>query len=93
MYYACRTTPEPLPGAKVWEKSPLASSVTCAKDITFDNDFFKPINGYICPEDTYCGSPLEYGLSLEDDGVYENAAIQFGWAGFSNIFDSILAVF
>ena len=70
IYYACRTTPEPLPGAKVWERSSLAAAATCAKDVSFGIEFFKPISGYICPNGTYCGSPLEYGLSLEDDGVY-----------------------
>ena len=75
IFYACRTTSEPLPGAKVWEKTPLASSVTCAEDTTFDIEFLSSLNGYICPEGTYCGSPLQYGLSLEDDGVYQNEEI------------------
>ena len=72
IYYACRTTAEPLPGAKVWERSPLATAATCVKEVTFGNDFFAPVSGYICPEGTYCGSPLEYGLAVEDDGILWN---------------------
>ena len=53
----------------------------------------RPYVGYICPEGSYCGSPLDYGLRIEDDGIEHNAALQYGWASFSNIFDSILAVF
>ena len=37
VYYACRTTPEPLPDAKVWEKSDLATTAICSLD--GDNSF------------------------------------------------------
>lgn len=70
IFYACRTTPEPLPGATVWERSPLATAATCAKDDSFDNSLFMSIMGYKCPEGSYCGSPLDYGLTIENDGVY-----------------------
>ena len=49
--------------------------------------------GYVCPPTTTCGSPLDKGLRIEDDGIQYNASLQYGWASFSNIFDSILAVF
>ena len=95
MYYACRVTPEPIPGELVWEKSPLATENVCARS-GGSNSFFS-VSGYQCPEGTYCGSPIQddykYGLTLEDDGIYTNANYQFGRANFSNIFDSILAVF
>jgi hypothetical protein len=28
--------------------------------------------GYQCPDGLHCGFPTDFGISLEDDGVYEN---------------------
>ena len=50
-------------------------------------------NNDLCSEGTYCGSPVDYGLSLEDDGLYENGALQYGISYFDNIGNSALAVF
>ena len=91
IFYACRVTSAPIPGELVWEKSPLATEAVCSTS-GGTNDY-NTISGYQCPVNTFCGSPLDYGLTLEDDGVYYNAYIQFGRASFTNIFDSILAVF
>ena len=90
VYYACRTTPEPLPGATVWEKSPLATSAVCSLN---GNNEYDSHAGYSCPAGTYCGSPIDYGLTIEDDGVLYNEEIQFGNSSFIHIFDSFFAVF
>ena len=91
IYYACRTTEAPLPGATVWERSPLAVEIVCS--VEGGSNEYDTINGYKCPAGTYCGSPIDYGLSLDDDGIPFNANLQFGWGSFRNFFDAILAVF
>ena len=40
-----------------------------------------------------CGSPLDYNITLEDDGAYDDPMIQYGISSFSNFFTSIFAVF
>ena len=58
IHYACRTTPEPLPGAKSWELA-LDSRTIC--DANGDNAW-SSYKGRMCPGGTYCGSPIDYGL-------------------------------
>jgi len=40
----------------------------------------------------YCGSPLEYGISLEEDGVFQDEAIQYGIGGFDDMGQAMIAV-
>jgi len=97
-YYACRLGAEPEPGAKTWTKYE-------ADDFDFNictpkNNSIYGGNSYkICPEKTAdgipitCGTPLDYGLKLSDDGINANAAIQFGISSFDNIAQSFIGVF
>jgi hypothetical protein len=80
-YYRCRLTQKPL-NSTYWPKSPLYTNV-CSPNADGE---------YQCPEGLYCGSPHEYGISLEDDGVYDDPVIQFGICSFDNIAHAILAV-
>jgi len=41
----------------------------------------------------YCGHPLEYGISLEDDGVFTNPSINYGITNFDNTAKAMLTVF
>ena len=51
------------------------------------------IGGYECPAKLYCGSPVEFNISLEDDGVYDDKQIQYSIGSFSNFGDAFLGVF
>ena len=62
VHYGCRLTAEPEPGAATWPKAP--DSQIC--HIDGDNDQLSYI-GYRCPEGTFCGSPLDYGLEPDED--------------------------
>jgi hypothetical protein len=55
-YYTCRTTIEPLPNATTWEIADVGVAIC------------NP-NASSCPEGTYCGSPIDFGLTLESDEV------------------------
>jgi hypothetical protein len=50
-----------------------------------------------CPADfdidSTCGSPTDFHLSFEDDGIHLNEAIQYGIGSFDNFGQSSLAVF
>jgi len=46
-----------------------------------------------CSAGEFCGNPLDYGISLEDDGVRSDAAIQYGISSFDHFGQSILAIF
>jgi hypothetical protein len=46
-----------------------------------------------CPQNSICGSPLDYGLDLRADDVKHNANIQFGISTFDHIGQALLAVF
>ena len=61
IYYRCRTTAEPL-NATYWEKSADFPRICSPWGDGL----------YSCPTGLYCGSPLDYGISLEDDGVYSD---------------------
>jgi len=47
----------------------------------------------LCPEGTYCGSPIDYGLSLSDEGIAVNSSMQFGYGTFDNLLQAVFAVF
>jgi hypothetical protein len=73
LYYTCRTTPEPLVNATAWEIADVGIQVC------------NPSNS-MCPEGTFCGSPIDFGLSLDSDEVQFNSGIQYGIGQFDNIF-------
>jgi hypothetical protein len=81
LYSRCRTTEFPV-NATYWPKNEDIIRV-CSKN---GKGFFT------CPEDNWCGAPADYGISLEDDGVYKNANIQFGINNFDNMLEAFLGV-
>lgn len=80
-YNKCRTTPEPL-NDTYWEISE-DNNYLCT-----DFDF-----GNKCPDNLYCGSLMDYGISVEHEGAFTDASIQFGLPTFDNFFKSFLAQF
>jgi len=38
----------------------------------------------------YCGSPVEFNISLEDDGVFDDKQTQYSIGSFSNFGDAFL---
>ena len=64
MYNKCRTTEAPV-NATSWPKSDEYTFV-CSK---------VPNDTYSCPSGMFCGNPREYGISLENDGVYTDETI------------------
>jgi hypothetical protein len=82
IYGRCRETPQPV-NSTYW---PISQH---------DN---RPCNIYglgihKCPKDTVCGDPSQFGISREDDYIYNNPSLQYGISSFDNIFQSVLAVF
>eukprot|EP00347_Sterkiella_histriomuscorum_P008485 403344914 len=82
LYNKCRLTEQPV-NSTYWPKSKEFTRV-CSQ--AGDGDF-------VCPNGLYCGNPIDYGISLDDDGVYFDERIQFGISSFSNFGQAILAVF
>ena len=66
IYYRCRTTEKPT-NSTYWPKSTIFKRV-CSPNVESGGQ-------YQCPKGLYCGSPLQYGISLEDDGVYDDELI------------------
>jgi hypothetical protein len=62
-YNRCRLTESPV-NSTYWPADPEVTR-PCSKG---HGSFF-------CDKGTYCGSPLEYDISLIDDGVLENSAV------------------
>ena len=85
VHYACRETEEPLPGATTWPKT---DDRVCSRP--GDNDH-QSYSGYRCPEGTFCGSPLDYGLEMDRD-IHYNASLQYGFGIFENIGDAFFTV-
>jgi hypothetical protein len=50
------------------------------------------MGGYQCPEGLFCGSPLSYGISLEQDGVYNDKKIQYGINAFDNFGKAVIVL-
>lgn len=89
-FHRCRTTPEPITvgGTKVWpiiDQDKYGDDIICRPGSDEEHQR--------CPNGTYCGSPLDVGISLEDDGVLESELLQYGMGtGFRNWYDSFFAV-
>ena len=78
MYNACRVNPAPDPDfPNYWEKVEEPFYRLCSKFSA---------GGRKCGEDYYCGNPIEYDISLRDDGAYGNFNILLGLASFDNFF-------
>jgi hypothetical protein len=79
LYSRCRTTQYPV-NSTFW---PIAEDLerTCSS------------TGFICPSGTFCGHPRDYGISLEDDKVWERAFIQYGVSSYDNFGQALLGVF
>lgn len=80
-------TEKPLPGATEWPRYP--GTGICDVD---GNNAWDSSRGYKCPEGSFCGNPLDYGLSPDKD-IELRADYQFGFGIFKDIFDSIFAIF
>ena len=89
VHYSCRVTEKPEPGAEVWEKADNAEHHICSRD---GDNSWSSYSGYQCPEGTFCGSPLDYGLPQDED-IRDDVRYQFGFGIFSDIGDSIYTVF
>ena len=87
VHYACRLTEEPEIGASTWAK--LEPSHICSQNGNNDWDSY---GAYQCPEGSFCGSPLDYGLEPDED-IQNDINYQYGFAIFANILDSIFTVF
>ena len=100
-HYACRVGAVPLLGSKSWEKLPESPGNQNYEGICTPeaNQYFSDsVAGYIkCPadfdHDSTCGSPLQFHLSAEDDGISSNEGIQYGIGSFDNFGQSSMAVF
>ena len=67
-HYACRKGLHPGINATVWEK--VGQEGICTP---LENQLFSSLIDYVkCDEGSTCGSPLDHGLSLLDDGLYSN---------------------
>lgn len=82
LHYRCRLTEKPL-NATYWPISPDHPRVCSATGR----------GGYMCPAGLTCGSPGQYGISLEDDGVYNDVRVNYGIASYDNFGEALLAVF
>jgi hypothetical protein len=82
LYNRCRMTPEPVNG--VWEID-LDINRVCSMVNSGGN--------FECPADRYCGHPLQFGISLEQDGVPESQLINYGITTFDNLGAGMLTIF
>lgn len=46
-----------------------------------------------CPAGTFCGSPSDYDISLQEDGVSNNENFNYGIVNFDSIGTAFLLVF
>lgn len=83
IYYRCRETERPL-NATYWPRSKIYTRVCSPNDNAGGN--------YQCPDGLYCGSPLQYNIPLEYDGVYDDHRIQFAISSFDHFGQALLAV-
>jgi hypothetical protein len=87
VHYSCRLTEKPEEGATVWPKSRDAGICDAEGDNSWDS-----YKGNKCMEGTFCGSPLDFGLEPDTD-ILNDVNYNYGFSIFSNIGDSIFAVF
>jgi hypothetical protein len=73
---------QPIDNGTSWPKDPLYPRV-CSSEFG---------GAYECPSGLYCGSPLEYNISLKDDGIFNDAYIQYSIGSFANFGDALLGV-
>ena len=71
----CRITPEPV--NKVW--------------IVDENNHRLCGGGYTCPENLYCGNPINYGLPMQES-LEEIHELNYGYTKFDNILDAIITI-
>jgi hypothetical protein len=83
MHYRCRLTEKPV-NKTYWPKSEIYTRV-CT--LNYEG------GAYQCPKGLYCGSPAQYGMDLETDGVWSSQFGDYGLNNFDNIAQSLLAVF
>lgn len=81
-YYRCRLTPVPV-NSTYWPKSTEYPNV-CSPPGSGGN--------YNCPSTMTCGSPIDYGISLADDGVYNDPIGLYGISVFDNFGFAFLSV-
>lgn len=80
-YYQCRLTPEPV-------------NETYWPTLTGYNRLCNsPNDTGSCPAGTFCGHPMQYNISLENEYIRDNPYIQYGVINFDNIGRAILSVF
>jgi hypothetical protein len=82
LYGRCRYNPIP-ENATFWNKS--FETAACSR-IQDDGHF-------TCKDGHICGFPGDFGISLEDDGVYNNKAINYGVTNFDNLGSALFSVF
>jgi Ion transport protein len=82
LHYRCRLTEKPV-NSTFWPISNIHVRV-CSPSNKGDNN---------CPSDMWCGSPIQYGISLKDDGVFNDPIPFYGINTFDNIGSAILSVF
>jgi hypothetical protein len=81
-YNRCRMTEAPsAPG--FWEIDPDIER-PCTKDGS---------GIFVCPADRFCGNPLEYGITLEEEKVFNQAEIFYGIVTFDNIGIGMITIF
>ena len=47
----------------------------------------------MCPSGAYCGHPIDYAISLQEDGISTDSTVNYGITTFTNIGKSLLTVF
>ena len=82
MHFRCRITEKPL-NATYWPISPDHVRI-CSPTGR---------GGYTCPSGLTCGSPIQYGISLKDDGVHNDPYVDFGIVSYDNFAQALLGVF
>mmetsp|Transcript_23031 Transcript_23031/g.22386 ORF Transcript_23031/g.22386 Transcript_23031/m.22386 type:complete len:286 (-) Transcript_23031:792-1649(-) len=84
-YQRCRLTPEPLFELDVW---PIDTSIE--RLCTYEDG---GTGMFRCPSGTYCGAPLDYGLSLANENVSNDEVTLYGMQTFDNIGVGLITLF
>lgn len=50
------------------------------------------MGNFICPSNYTCGSPTDFGIALENDGLYSNELAYFGIYSFDNAGKALLTI-